>query len=435
MIDTDLRRAGLLEAAKIRPEAGLIEVLTGKLPVDQVLIADQLPGLDLLPVASNSFMAEDLFSGEGMQALLHDMAARYDRIILDTAPLLGVAESRTIARLVDAAILVIKWGDTPINAVKSALNGLVQDGVPLVGALFSMVDAGEEAYGALYYSSQIQCLLPLGVSGGPPSLMRPMPQRWRAGRGAGLHGLDAEQRSPGGADARSLGPPGGGSGDGGGRPCLSAIDRTADRLAGPRGAAARGDARPDRRRRSRPCGAAHRSGTRDIAAARASPAGLGRGGGRARLCRVAGAWSDSPQAIRALAQSYAAAPYLRDSAPWRIRFGVTVWSRLDAQTRDHIVNETAWSPRHRAATMPMRWGSSPARPPSRWSRAASRLTARRLRHEAGGAAPDSPASTAAADASAGMSSATSVLAQTKMTASAATSATTTGSRSRCARRK
>ena len=154
LIDTDLRRAGLLEAAKIRPEAGLIEVLTGKLPVDQVLIADQLPGLDLLPVASNSFMAEDLFSGEGMQALLHDMAARYDRIILDTAPLLGVAESRTIARLVDAAILVIKWGDTPINAVKSALNGLVQDGVPLVGALFSMVDAGEEAYGALYYSSK-----------------------------------------------------------------------------------------------------------------------------------------------------------------------------------------------------------------------------------------------------------------------------------------
>ncbi|MDG6745705.1 GntR family transcriptional regulator, partial [Staphylococcus aureus] len=45
--------------------------------------------------------------------------------------------------------------------------------------------------------------------------------------------------------------------------------------------------------------------------------------------------ADSPQAIRALAQSYAAAPYLRDSAPWRIRFGVTVWSRLDAQTRDH----------------------------------------------------------------------------------------------------
>lgn len=154
LIDTDLRRAGMLAAANIRPEAGLIEVLTGQRPVDEVIIPDQLPGLDLLPVASNSFMAEDLFSGEGMQALLRDMAARYDRIILDTAPLLGVAESRTIARLVDAAILVIKWGDTPVNAVKSALNGLAQDGVPLIGALFSMVDAGEEAYGALYYSSK-----------------------------------------------------------------------------------------------------------------------------------------------------------------------------------------------------------------------------------------------------------------------------------------
>lgn len=51
---------------------------------------------------------------------------------------------------------------------------------------------------------------------------------------------------------------------------------------------------------------------------------------------------ESPQAIAALAASYRAAPFLRDSAPWRIRFGVAVWSRLDAQTRDRLVSETAW---------------------------------------------------------------------------------------------
>lgn len=52
--------------------------------------------------------------------------------------------------------------------------------------------------------------------------------------------------------------------------------------------------------------------------------------------------AESPQAIAALAASYRAAPFLRDSAPWRIRFGVAVWPRLDAQTRDRLVSETAW---------------------------------------------------------------------------------------------
>ncbi|WP_322964449.1 hypothetical protein [Sphingomonas fuzhouensis] len=52
--------------------------------------------------------------------------------------------------------------------------------------------------------------------------------------------------------------------------------------------------------------------------------------------------AESPQALSALAASYRAAPFLRDSAPWRIRFGVAVWPKLDAQTRDRLVSETAW---------------------------------------------------------------------------------------------
>ena len=89
-----------------------------------------------------------------MRDLLTAMAARYDRIVVDTAPLLGVADSRTIAALADAVVMVIKWGDTPVNAVKTALAGLQQDDARLAGALFSMVESGEEAYGALYYSSK-----------------------------------------------------------------------------------------------------------------------------------------------------------------------------------------------------------------------------------------------------------------------------------------
>lgn len=80
----------------------------------------------------------------------------------------------------------------------------------------------------------------------------------------------------------------------------------------------------------------------DIAVARASRPVWGEAEVALAYLELLAHGAESPQAIQALAQSYTAAPYLRDSAPWRIRFGVTVWSRLDAATRDHIVNETAW---------------------------------------------------------------------------------------------
>ncbi|MBB3878902.1 hypothetical protein [Sphingomonas pseudosanguinis] len=80
----------------------------------------------------------------------------------------------------------------------------------------------------------------------------------------------------------------------------------------------------------------------DIAVARASRPIWGEAEVARAYLELLAHGAESPQAIQALAQSYTAAPYLRDSAPWRIRFGVTVWPRLDAATRDHIVNETAW---------------------------------------------------------------------------------------------
>lgn len=152
LIDTDLRRAGMREAADLTAEHGLVEILTNDLPVRSAILPDAVTGLDILPVASPSFIKEDLFSGRKMQDLITAQSAVYDRIIIDTPPLLGLADARTVALLADAVVLVVKWGDTPVNAVKASLSWLANDQAHLVGALFSMVDEGEEAYGALYYS-------------------------------------------------------------------------------------------------------------------------------------------------------------------------------------------------------------------------------------------------------------------------------------------
>lgn len=154
LIDTDLRRAGLREATGITPERGLVELLHGDITLAEAVVADQVEGLDLLPVAQANYSPEDLFSGDAMADLLTQVRGSYDRIVLDCAPLLGVADARTVAMLSDAVLMVIKWNATPRNAIATGLNWLARDKAPVTGALLTMVDRSVEAYGALYYSKK-----------------------------------------------------------------------------------------------------------------------------------------------------------------------------------------------------------------------------------------------------------------------------------------
>ena len=154
VIDCDFRRAGLTEAAGIDAKAGLADVLRGEVPVDQAIVPDVVGGLSILPLAERLFTPEDLFSGPAMQDLLKDLRGRYEFILLDTPPLLSVADARTLATLSDAVVMVVKWNSTPRNAVRASLDLLANDHVDVVGSALTMVDRHAEAYGAMYYSKK-----------------------------------------------------------------------------------------------------------------------------------------------------------------------------------------------------------------------------------------------------------------------------------------
>ncbi len=152
LIDGDIRRAGIRKLMGKTVEGGLIEVLNGEADVASVLIADEFDGLMVLPVKKPSFIAEDLFSSEKMRALLDGLRDQYDTIIIDTPPLLGVTDARTLSSLADGVVLVVRWGHTPLAAVDAAIAGLEADQSKIIGAVLTMVDPHSEAMGALYYS-------------------------------------------------------------------------------------------------------------------------------------------------------------------------------------------------------------------------------------------------------------------------------------------
>jgi capsular exopolysaccharide synthesis family protein len=152
LIDCDLRCSGLRLATDIDPSAGLYEVLKNQQPTDSVIVRDVVENVYLLPVAGTVFTPEDLFSGDMMVELVKKMRPFYDYIILDTPPLLGIADSRTLAGLADAALLVVRWNDTPVRAVKASLDLIEANNVPLLGIILSMVAKSSDVLGGAYYS-------------------------------------------------------------------------------------------------------------------------------------------------------------------------------------------------------------------------------------------------------------------------------------------
>ena len=153
LMDCDLRQIGLTRAVGGEGRTGLVEILQDGVDVDRAIYPDRAPGLDVISISAPLFTPQDLFGKQGkMEPLLKSLLLRYDRIVLDCPPLLGVADARALADFSDAAILLVKWNNTPASSVHAALARFEGDLSLVRGAIFTMVDANSEAIGAMYYS-------------------------------------------------------------------------------------------------------------------------------------------------------------------------------------------------------------------------------------------------------------------------------------------
>lgn len=155
ILDVDVRRAQLRQILGTTSNGpGTVEVLRGETSYEQAIEASGLENLDQIIVNKPYFSSENLFGNDSMPNLLEELAERYEVIVLDLPPLLGLADGRFLAALADAVVMVIKWDATPQHAVSTALNSLRADGSNVIGAIYTMVDSSSESVGAYYYYSK-----------------------------------------------------------------------------------------------------------------------------------------------------------------------------------------------------------------------------------------------------------------------------------------
>ena len=140
-IDGDIRRPNFAAAFRLQGGSGLTDHLAGLASLDEIIERDPESSLDVIAAGAQAAAALSLFLSPALPALLAALRARYDVVLLDVPPVFALAEGRVLAGRADAALLCVRWGETPRRVVAAAVGALREAGVNLAGAVLTRVDA------------------------------------------------------------------------------------------------------------------------------------------------------------------------------------------------------------------------------------------------------------------------------------------------------
>lgn len=145
VVDCDVRRRNINRLLGDEPVVGLMEVLAGTATLDQALVPDRASGAWFLPLARSAFTPKDLFGGAAMNNLLAELKKRFEFVVLDTAPVIPVADTRSLAPKADVVVFLAQWRKTPRKAVQAAFDLLNSVGADISGVALTQVDLREQA--------------------------------------------------------------------------------------------------------------------------------------------------------------------------------------------------------------------------------------------------------------------------------------------------
>ena len=151
LIEADMRRPGLGRALGIRSN-GLSDLLEGEAYLEDCMRVDAIGQLDIIPAGRVPETHLELLSSPEFAELIDLLKSRYDRIIIDTAPVQAVSDSIVVGKYADSAIYVIKSDSTPLPVIRRGIDRLQEVGINVSGAVISQVDLAKiSGYGGDYY--------------------------------------------------------------------------------------------------------------------------------------------------------------------------------------------------------------------------------------------------------------------------------------------
>jgi polysaccharide biosynthesis transport protein len=140
LVDCDIRRRSVSQEFMPEGWTGLIDYLNGTKTLDEALFKDPYTDLYVLGATATPELSRELFADLPVEAFLVELQKRFDVVVLDTAPVLGIAETRTIAAAADTVIMLARWRSTSMKAADAAVEMLLASHAKLKGVALTLVD-------------------------------------------------------------------------------------------------------------------------------------------------------------------------------------------------------------------------------------------------------------------------------------------------------
>ncbi len=152
MIDADLRRPRLHTFFDINNSVGLTNYLTTELMLEDVILQTPVDNLYFMPSGILPADAAGILNSRRMSELIQDVKQRFDLVLVDSPPILGVSDASVLASEVDLTMIVVQHRKLPRNMLMRVKQAVENVGGRVVGVVLNNVDVRSDSQ-YQYYTS------------------------------------------------------------------------------------------------------------------------------------------------------------------------------------------------------------------------------------------------------------------------------------------
>ena len=149
IVDCDLRKPNIHKSFRVENLKGVIDVCAGTSSLDDVIIKNLQPNLDIIPAGGRAKNPTQILNSKNFEIMVSDLRKRYDRVFVDTPPLAAVSDALIILPLMDGSLFTIFFNKVRRKAAQFAAKKLIDANVPNFGAVLNGLNLAVSGY---YYA-------------------------------------------------------------------------------------------------------------------------------------------------------------------------------------------------------------------------------------------------------------------------------------------
>jgi capsular exopolysaccharide synthesis family protein len=150
LVDADMRRPTMHKLFEIGGEVGISSVIQGQSTLRDAIHSTSVPRLYVLPCGPIPSNPSEILSGTRFAQVMKALAEGFDRVVIDSPPVMSVTDARILAAQTDATVLVLRMNRSTVKGSRHAIESLVGTGAQVIGTIINAMPHRTGLYGHYY---------------------------------------------------------------------------------------------------------------------------------------------------------------------------------------------------------------------------------------------------------------------------------------------